>query len=168
MTPHESFTTFANRVMHGNNLLIGTPSRLDTTALRAKLEINMSAYLAEKITRLRAADRERIAAILIFEDWLAEITLLDEENTADLKHIADFAAEHIAKRQRRENPQPPQYHSYQPSHSQPRTYCIHAIPSLDWYECHQTHHPPHQPLPTTTQNFQPYHYERSSRQLPWQ
>ena len=83
MTPHESFTTFANRVMHGNNLLIGTASRLDTTALRAKLEINMSAYLAEKITRLRAADRDRIAAILIFEDWLAEITLLDEENTAD-------------------------------------------------------------------------------------
>jgi hypothetical protein len=43
----------------------------------------MSAYLAEKITCLWAADRDHIAAILIFEDWLAEITLLDEENTAD-------------------------------------------------------------------------------------
>jgi hypothetical protein len=112
MTPHESFTTFANRVMHGNNLLIGTPSRLDTMSLRAKLEINMSGYLADKIARLRAADRDRIAAIVIFEDWLAEITLLDEENTADLKRIADFAAEHIAKRQRREPPHASQYNSY--------------------------------------------------------
>src|SRR5271168_3383416 len=52
MTPHESFTTFANRVMQGNNLLIGTPSCLDTTALRSKLKLNMSAYLADKITHL--------------------------------------------------------------------------------------------------------------------
>jgi hypothetical protein len=50
MTSTESFETFANRVMQGNNLLIGIPSRLNTTALRAKLEINMSAYLAKKIT----------------------------------------------------------------------------------------------------------------------
>ena len=33
MTSHESFSTFANRVMQGNNLLIGTTSRLDSTAL---------------------------------------------------------------------------------------------------------------------------------------
>ena len=100
MSSTESFTTYANRVMHGNNLLIGTTSRLDTTALRAKLEANMSSYLADKITRLRSTDKERLLAITVFEDWLAEVTMLDDEITADLKRITDFAAEHIAKRQR--------------------------------------------------------------------
>ena len=36
MTSRESFSTFANRVMEGNNLLIGTTSRLDSTALRTR------------------------------------------------------------------------------------------------------------------------------------
>ena len=107
MTSHESFSTFVNRVMQGNNLLIGTTSRLDSTALRLKLELNMSTYLADKLARLRPADKERIAAITIFEDWLSEVTLLDDEITADLKHIADFATEHIAKKQRSENAQKP-------------------------------------------------------------
>jgi hypothetical protein len=53
MTANESFTTFANRVMQGNNLLIGTPSRLNSASLRTKLELNMSRYLADKIARLR-------------------------------------------------------------------------------------------------------------------
>ena len=123
MTPHESFTTFANRVMQGNNLLIGTLSRLDTTALRSKLEINMSGYLANKITRLRPTDKEHITNITVFEDWLSEISLLDEEITADLKRIADFATEHIAKRQRTEysNKPAPQYNAYprQPSRETP-------------------------------------------------
>ena len=107
MTSHESFSTFANRVMQGNNLLIGTPSRLDSAALRTKLELNMSSYLADKLARLRPADKERIAAITIFEDWLSEVTLLDDEITADLKRIADFATEHIAKKHRTENAQKP-------------------------------------------------------------
>ena len=110
MTDKESFSTFANRIMQGNNLLIGTPSRLDTAALRIKLEQNMSVYLAEKIARLRSTDKERITAIEVFEDWLHEITMLDDEITADLKRIADFTHEHFAKRQRLDNsykPQPP-------------------------------------------------------------
>ena len=114
MTSTESFSTFANRVMEGNNLLIGTTSRLDSTALRAKLEINMSGYLADKIVRLRPTDKQRILDIEIFEDWLAEITLLDEEITADLKRIADFASEHIAKKQRTEN-----HYNLYPQHQQP-------------------------------------------------
>ena len=63
MTPHESFSTFANHVMQGNNLLIGTTSCLDTTALHSKLEINMSGYLADKLARLRLNDKDRINAI---------------------------------------------------------------------------------------------------------
>jgi hypothetical protein len=121
MTTNESFTTFANRVMQGNNLLIGTPSRLDTAALRSKLEINMSSYLADKISRLRATDKDRIKDITVFEDWLHEITLLDEENTADLKRIADFAAEHIAKRQRIDPPKNTQYNSFTTSQFTPLT-----------------------------------------------
>ena len=114
ITSTESFSTFANRVMEGNNLLIGTTSRLYSTALRAKLEINMSGYLADKIARLRPTDKQRILDIEIFEDWLAEITLLDKEITADLKRIADFASEHIAKKQRTEN-----HYNLYPQHQQP-------------------------------------------------
>jgi Reverse transcriptase (RNA-dependent DNA polymerase)/Aspartyl protease len=62
---------------------------------------------------LMPADKDRIAAIEIFEDWLQEISLLDEEITADLKHIADFASEHIAKRQRLDNkPHAPSYNPF--------------------------------------------------------
>jgi hypothetical protein len=109
MTSTESFSTFANKIMQGNNLLIGTTSRLDSQALRVKLEQNMSGYLADKLARLRPADKQRVKDIVVFEDWLQEITLLDEEITADLKRIADFASEHIAKRQRTENP-PSSFH----------------------------------------------------------
>ena len=116
MTSTESFTTFANRVMQGNNLLIGTPSRLDAAALRAKLEINMSGYLADKIARLRPTDKDRIASIEVFEDWLSEISLLDDEITADLKRIADFATEHIAKRQRLNTSQYNFYNEQQTHH----------------------------------------------------
>ena len=113
MNSTESFSTFANRVMQGNNLLIGTTSRLDSAALRTKLELNMSGYLADKIARLRSADKDRIKAIVIFKDWLAEISQLDEEITADLKRIADFATEHIAKKQRTENSnRPSQYGNF--------------------------------------------------------
>jgi hypothetical protein len=86
--------------MQGNNLLIGiTTSRLDATALRVKLELNMSGYLADKIAHLRPTYKQRILDIVVFKDWLSEIILLDEEIMADLKCIADFASEHIAKKQ---------------------------------------------------------------------
>jgi hypothetical protein len=105
--------------MQGNNILIGTTSRLNSEALRTKLEQNMSGYLADKIARLRPTDKQRIKDIDIFEDWLGEITLLNEEITADLKHIADFASEHISKKQRTENTSKPfhynTYHQQQPS-----------------------------------------------------
>jgi hypothetical protein len=120
MTSTESFSTFANRIMQGNNLLIGTTSRLDSASLRSKLEINMSGYLADKIARLRPAEKQRITDIAEFEEWLAEISTLDDEITADLKRIADFATEHIAKRQRTDNPSKDyQQHMYQ-SHNNSR------------------------------------------------
>jgi hypothetical protein len=103
MTATESFSTFTNRIMQGNNLLMGTTSRLDSAALCSKLEINMSGYLADKIARLRPADKQHITDIAIFEDWLAEISTLDDEMTADLKRITDFATEHIVKKQRTDN-----------------------------------------------------------------
>jgi hypothetical protein len=55
--------------MQGNNLLIGTVSRLDSKQLCAKLNKNMASYLADKIDRLRPADKECITTIDIFEDW---------------------------------------------------------------------------------------------------
>ena len=102
MTNTEPFSDYANRVMAGNNLLIGTNSRLEPKDLRAKLEINMAGYLADKISRLRPADKDRITSIEVFEDWYDEICIIDREATSDLKRIADFTAEHWAKRQRTE------------------------------------------------------------------
>ena len=37
--------------------------------------------------------------------WYDEICIIDREANTDLKRIADFAAEHIAKRQKTEQPQ---------------------------------------------------------------
>ena len=151
MTSHESFSTFANRVMQGNNLLIGTPSRLDSAALRTKLELNMSSYLADKLARLRPADKERIAAIAIFEDWLSEVTLLDDEITADLKRIADFATEHIAKKHRTDNAQKPaaSYNSYPqqatrnpPSFQPPLSGANAVTPNTHPYHNHSAPYPP--------------------------
>ena len=154
MTESESFSTFANRVMHGNNLLIGTTSRLDTTALRAKLEINMSTYLADKITRLRPTDKERINAIVVFEDWLHEVTLLDEEMTADLKRIADFTREHyqIAKKQRTDNASvPTQYNTYpqQQQRGNPPPNFPPPLSGANAITQNYNHFPPQQPNPTS-------------------
>jgi hypothetical protein len=71
----------------------------------------MSTYLANKMARLHSGDKEKITAITVFEDWLAEVSLLDEEYTDDLKRIADFATEHIAKKQRLDNSSKPSHYS---------------------------------------------------------
>ena len=97
MSDTESFIEYANCVMQGNNLLISTPSHLEPKELHAKLEVNMTGYLAEKLAHLWPTDKDHIAAIEIFEDWYDEICVIDREANADLKQIADFAAEHIAK-----------------------------------------------------------------------
>ena len=122
MSNTESFIEYANRVMQGNNLLIGTPSRLEPNELRSKLEVNMTGYLAERLAHLRPTDKDRIAAIDVFEDWYDEICVIDREANADLKRIADFAAEHIAKRQRTNAAQYPG--------SQPLPQCFTSHPAL--------------------------------------
>ena len=131
MSSTESFSTFANRIMLSNNLLIGTPSRLDATALHEKLKMSMSGYLADKLARLRPADKDRITAITVFEDWLREVSELDEEITADLKRIADFATEHIAKKQCLDTSSKPTHYStyppQQPSRDYPPTSGANAI-----------------------------------------
>ena len=99
MSKTESFVDFANRVMQGNNLLIGTPFRLNPNDLRTKLEINMTGYLA-KMSYLHPAEKKRIKAIEVFEDWYDEICTIDRNMTADRKRISDFVAEYFAKRQR--------------------------------------------------------------------
>jgi hypothetical protein len=109
MDSSESFSKFANRVIAGNNLLEGTGIRLDATNLRKTLQGNMSEFLASKLDRLRATERERLAAIEPFEDWMAEIVLIDHEATSDLKRIADMLRDDNSvnfKRQRLDDPNP--------------------------------------------------------------
>ena len=93
MEPSESFSKFANRVIAGNNLLEGTGIRLDTNGLRKTLLGNMSDFLVSKLDRLRTAERDRLAGIESFEEWMAEIVLIDHEAMSDLKRIAEMLRE---------------------------------------------------------------------------
>ena len=90
MEPSESFLKFANCVIAGNNLLEGTDIRLDTEGLRKTLLGNMSEFLASMLDRIRTAERDRLAGIESFEEWMAEIVLIDHEATSNLKWIAEM------------------------------------------------------------------------------
>src|SRR5271155_2147480 len=57
MINSESFSTFANRVITGNNLLDGTRICLDVPALRKMILGNMSKFLASKIDHLKSSER---------------------------------------------------------------------------------------------------------------
>jgi hypothetical protein len=108
MDSSESFSKFANRVIAGNNLLEGTGIRLDAAALRRTLSGNMSEFLASKLDRLRKTERERLAGIEDFEEWMAEIVTIDHEATSDLKRIAEMLREDVSyKRQRLDDEVPP-------------------------------------------------------------
>ena len=131
MESTESFSKFANRVIAGNNLLEGTGIRLDAAALRKTLTGNMSEFLASKLDRLRTTERERLAAIEGFEEWMAEIVAFDREATSDLKRIAEMLREDVSyKRQRLDDsvPQNPPPIPFQPSQipntsAPPNVYC---------------------------------------------
>ena len=100
MDSTESFSKFANHVIAGNNLLEGTGIHLDAAALRKTLMGNMSEFLASKLDRLRTTERERLAAIEGFEEWMSEIVAFDREATSDLKRIAEMLREDVSyKRQ---------------------------------------------------------------------
>ena len=100
MLSSESFSTFADCVIAGNNLLEGSKFRLSIEQLRETLMSNMGEYLDSKWQNLKQAERERIKAIGIFDDWLLEIVTMDSQANDDLKRVADMAAESVAKRQR--------------------------------------------------------------------
>ena len=100
MLSSESFSTFADRVIAGNNLLEGSKFRLSIEQLRETLMSNMGEYLDSKWQNLKQAERKRIKAIGIFDDWLLEIVTMDSQANDDLKRVADMAAENVAKRQR--------------------------------------------------------------------
>jgi hypothetical protein len=92
---------FANHIIAGNNLLEGTGIRLDAAALRKTLSGNMSEFLASKLDRLRTTERDRLAGIVDFEEWMAEIVTIDHEATSDLKCIAEMLQVDVGyKRQR--------------------------------------------------------------------
>src|ERR1700678_3857024 len=76
MINSKSFSSFANRVIAGNNLLDGTTIRLDVPTLRKTLLGNMSKFLASKIDRLKVSERDRLK--VSERDRLAEIESFDE------------------------------------------------------------------------------------------
>jgi hypothetical protein len=118
MGSSEPFSTFANRVIAGNNLLDGTGIHLDATALRKTLLSNMSEFLASKIDRLRTAERTRLSTIVSFEEWMAEIVALDREATSDLKRIAEMLKEDVSLKRQRTNDDAPNF--FRPSPAENR------------------------------------------------
>src|ERR1700679_3734407 len=60
----------------------------------------MSEFLASKLDRQKTAERDRLAAIVSFEDWMQEIVSFNRESTADLKRLAELMEENTAKRPR--------------------------------------------------------------------
>lgn len=69
--------------------------------------------ICHPISLINSPVLECLIAITVFEDWLAEVSLINNEITADLKRIADFTSEHIAKKQRTEiSSKQPQYNIF--------------------------------------------------------
>lgn len=93
MDQSESLSKFANLVIAGNNLLEGMGIHLDTANLHKTLLGNMSEFLASKLDRLHTAECEQLATVESFEEWMAEIFLINHEATSDLKHIAEMLRE---------------------------------------------------------------------------
>ena len=93
MDHSESFGSFANCVIMGNNLLKGTPVHLSVDELRKTLSMNMSKFLASKLDRQKAIKHERLANIESFEDWMQKIVSFNRETTADLKCLAEIMEE---------------------------------------------------------------------------
>src|SRR6202522_4476027 len=107
MINSKSFSSFANRVIAGNNLLDGTTIRLDVPTLCKTLLGNMSKFLASKIDRLKVSERDRLSEIVSFKEWMAEIVSIDREATSDLKRIAEMLKDNISfNRQRTADPTP--------------------------------------------------------------
>ena len=100
MDRSESFSSFANCVIAGNNLLEGTPVHLSVIELCKTLSANMSEFLASKLDRQKATERKQLANIDSFEDWMQEIVSFDRETTADLKRLAEIMEENNSKRLR--------------------------------------------------------------------
>jgi hypothetical protein len=107
MESTESFSKFANRVIAGNNLLEGTGICLDAATLRKTLMGNMSEFLASKLDRLRTTERERLAEIETFEEWMAEIVAIDHKATSDSKHIAKMLRDDASFKRQRLDDAPP-------------------------------------------------------------
>ena len=60
----------------------------------------MSEFLALKLDRQKATERERLANIESFKDWMQEIISFNRETTADLKHLVEIMEENNSKRLR--------------------------------------------------------------------
>src|SRR6202522_4550518 len=73
----------------------------------------MSEFLASKFDCLKASERDRLSAIVSFEEWMAEIVAIDREATSELKRIAEMLKDDISfKHQRTDDPTP---NFYRPS-----------------------------------------------------
>ena len=108
----QSFTKLMNEVRGANFSLSNTRFHKDSAALRTHLESHISHDLADYLASLPNNERERIDSLADLEEWLREMTELDEKMTSSRKRqMALF--EEAVKRQRTS------YSSYRATASRP-------------------------------------------------
>ncbi len=70
MTESDTFESYANHVLSGNNLLAGTENHLSKAILRDTIENHLADYLSLKIDSLPSSEREHMIQLVTFDDWL--------------------------------------------------------------------------------------------------
>jgi hypothetical protein len=92
MTESESFETYANRVLSGNNLLAGTDNHLPKAILRDTIENHLADYLCLKIDSLPSSEREHMIDLATFDEWLIFMRRLDDAARAELQRYKNFSS----------------------------------------------------------------------------
>ena len=90
MNPNDLFSSYANQVITGNNLLWGTNSFLDDAGLKNTLTINMSETLAIHLISLPELEQKRLSD-LEFELWIPAITRIDNVLNGQKRQMREVA-----------------------------------------------------------------------------
>ena len=93
----ETFETFVTRVIAGNNLLDGNPLHLSHDQLRVMVEGNLASYLADHIDDLSQEEQDRLAAIVDYNNWEAEIKCIDRKFHANYQCFLNLHTLHQAR-----------------------------------------------------------------------
>jgi len=90
MAETESFESYANHILSGNNLLAGTENHLPKPILRDMIKNHLAEYLSLKIDSLPSSEREHMVQLDNLSDWLIFMRRLDNSAHAELQHYKNL------------------------------------------------------------------------------